>query len=404
MAAEDMPADEEEFRKFSQDEMEEMKTTFEAGNLEAVAKKLQEKLEMLDKIQLHIAVTGETGSGKSTFVNAIRGLGDEDEGAAKTGEVETTMQPEPYPHPTLPNVTLWDLPGIGTPRFKADEYLKQVSFQKYDFFIILTANRFTTHHTQLAQEIQKMKKRFYYVRSKVDADLYAAQKRRPSTYNEEGILQKIRNDCIENLEREAGEPSPRVFLISSWDLTRYDFPLLQQTLEDDLDVEKRHAFILVLPNISAQILEKKKAAFKREIWKLALLSGAISAVPVPGLSIIADIAILEVNMRRYCQAFGLDDAALCRLAQRVGKPVAELKSVIKAVPTASSINKEFVIRMLARSACLGVMIVEELLDLVPIAGPLLSGGVSFGSTFYMLKRFLNDAAEDAHRVLRKALS
>ncbi|XP_014382801.1 interferon-inducible GTPase 5-like [Alligator sinensis] len=275
MAANNLPADEEEFRNFSQDEMEEMKTTFEAGNLEAVAKKLQEKLETLDKIQLHIAVTGETGSGKSTFVNAIRGLGDEDAGAAKTGEVETTMQPESYPHPTLPNVTIWDLPGIGTPNFKADEYLEQVSFQKYDFFIILTASRFTTHHTQLAQEIQKMKKRFYYVRSKVDADLYAAQKRRPRTYNEEEILQKIRNDCIENLKRGAGELSPRVFLISSWDLAKYDFHLLQQALEDDLDVEKKRAFILALPNISAQILEKKKAAFKREIWKLALLSGAM---------------------------------------------------------------------------------------------------------------------------------
>ncbi|KYO29496.1 interferon-inducible GTPase 5-like [Alligator mississippiensis] len=279
---------------------------------------------MLDKIQIHIAVTGEAGSGKSTFVNAIRGLGDEDAGAAKTGEVETTVQPEPYPHPTLPNVTIWDLPRIGTPKFKADEYLEQVSSQKYDFFIILTANQFTTHHTQLAQEIQKMKKRFYYVRSQVDFGLQAEQKSRPSIYNEEGILQKIRNDCIENLRRGAGEPSPRVFLISSWELTKYDFHLLQQALEDDLDVEKRHAFILALPNISAQILEKKKAAFKREIWMLALLSGAISAVPVPGLSIIADIQILEVNMRRYCQAFGLDDTALLRLAQRVGKPVAEL--------------------------------------------------------------------------------
>ncbi|XP_006039411.1 interferon-inducible GTPase 5-like [Alligator sinensis] len=404
MAAKDLPADEKEFMTLSQDEMEEMKTTFEAGNLEAVAKKLQEKLETLDKIQLHIAVTGEAGSGKSTFVNAIRGLGDEDAGAAKTGEVQTTMQPESYPHPTLPNVTIWDLPRIGTHKFKADEYLEQVSSQKYDFFIILTASWFTTHHTQLAQEIQKMKKRFYYVRTQVDFGLQAEQKSRPSTYKEEGILQKIRNDCIENLKREAGESFSQVFLISSCDLAKYDFHLLQQTLEDDLDVEKRHTFILALPNVSEQILEKKKAAFKREIWKLALLSGAISAVPVPGLSIIADIAILEVNMRRYCQAFGLDDAALCRLAQRVGKPVAELKSVIKAVPTASSINKEFVIRMLARPASLAVMIVEELLDLVPVAGPILSGGVSFGTTFYMLKRFLNDAAEDAHRVVQKALS
>jgi predicted GTPase len=58
---------------------------------------------------LNIAVTGRSGSGKSTFVNAFRGIDNTDERAAPTGVVETTMKPEPYPHPRHPNVTLWDL-------------------------------------------------------------------------------------------------------------------------------------------------------------------------------------------------------------------------------------------------------------------------------------------------------
>ncbi|KAH1179802.1 interferon-inducible GTPase 5-like [Mauremys mutica] len=389
--------------KLSQEELEEMKAAFESGSLLGAATKLQEELESLKNQSLDIAVTGESGSGKSSFVNAIRGLRDEDEGAAKTEVVESTKDPEAYSHPVLPNVTIWDLPGIGTPKFQPHTYLKQVNFSHYDFFIIIATERFTFLQTNLAQEIHKMRKRFYYVRSKVDSDLHAAQTRRPSTYDEDQILQEIRENCIKNLKKE-GEASPRVFLICSWNWKKYDFPLLQETLANELDAHKRHAFILSLPNISAKILEKKKAELKKHVWKLALVSGAIAAIPVPGLSLACDVAILAVNMKLYLIAFGLDDNSLARLAKQVGKPVAELKSVIKTVPMADSISKEWVVSLLARSGCAAVMIAEDLLDFVPIIGPLLSGGVSFGTTYYMLKRFLNDASKDAQNVLAKVLS
>nr|XP_008175571.1 interferon-inducible GTPase 5-like [Chrysemys picta bellii] len=389
--------------KFSREQLEELKAAYETGNLNGVAAKLKEELESLEKIPLNIAITGESGSGKSSFVNAIRGLGDEDDGAAKTGVIETTKDPKAYPHPVLPNVTVWDLPGIGTPSFQPSSYLKQINFSRYDFFIIITSERFTFHHITLAREIHKMGKRLYYVRSKVDADLYAAQTRRPSTYDEVRILQEIRDNCVKNL-RDAGEVSPRVFLICSWNWDKYDFPFLQETLENELDAQKRHAFILGLPNISAKILEKKKAEQKKHIWKLALVSCAIAVIPLPGLSFACDVAILMANMKLYLTAFGLDDNSLTRLAKQVGKPVAELKSVIKTVPMASSISKEWVVSLLTKSACAAVMIAEEALDFIPIIGPLLSGGVSFGTTYYMLNSFLNDAVKDAQNVLAKALS
>uniref|UniRef100_A0A7M4FXY5 Interferon-inducible GTPase 5-like n=1 Tax=Crocodylus porosus TaxID=8502 RepID=A0A7M4FXY5_CROPO len=339
--------------KFSQAEIEEMKAIFEGGNLKAIAKKLQ---ELETEIPLHIASTGEAGSGKSTFVNAIWGLGDEDAGAAETGVVETTMDPEPYSHPTLPNVTIWDLPGIGTP------------------------SQFSAHHTQLTKEIQK------------SAD--------PEPTTKRGSLKEIRNNCNKNLKKASG-PSPWVFLVSSWKPAKYDFQLLLKILEKEMDEHKRQIFILALPNISAQILEKKRTELERQIWKEALVSGAISAVPLPGLSFAVDITRLVVNMKRYCQVFGLDDDVLCSPAQQVGKPVEELKSEIKMVPTASSINKEYVMSLLKSYACLSVMVVVEVLHFIPGAGSLVPGGILFGSTYYMLNKFLSVAAEDAHRVLTK---
>ena len=147
-------------------------------------------------LPLHIAVTGSSGTGKSTFVNAFRGIDNKDERAAPTGVVETTMKPEPYPHPRHPNVTLWDLPGIGTTKFPADQYLKYVEFEKFDIFILVSADRLSENDAKLAQEIKTMDKNLYFVRSKIDSNLNAAQKSQRE-YDEEKTLQEIRKNCIQ---------------------------------------------------------------------------------------------------------------------------------------------------------------------------------------------------------------
>uniref|UniRef100_A0A4W5MD96 IRG-type G domain-containing protein n=1 Tax=Hucho hucho TaxID=62062 RepID=A0A4W5MD96_9TELE len=92
--------------------------------------KAKEHPDLLENVTLNISVTGESGAGKSTFVNALLGLRDGDKGAAETGVIKITMKPIRYSHHTMPNVKIWDLPGIGTPNFKAKKYLKE---RKYIF-------------------------------------------------------------------------------------------------------------------------------------------------------------------------------------------------------------------------------------------------------------------------------
>ena len=113
----------------------------EDKNLQGALSEISHALSNIDKAPLNIAVTGETGTGKSSFINALRGVRGEEEGAAPTGVVETTMKRTPYPHPKLPNVTIWDLPGIGTTNFTPQNYLTEMKFGEYDFFIIISATR-----------------------------------------------------------------------------------------------------------------------------------------------------------------------------------------------------------------------------------------------------------------------
>ncbi|KAL8219516.1 UNVERIFIED_CONTAM: hypothetical protein K2H54_026134 [Gekko kuhli] len=379
-------------------ELEKLKSTLEKNSLQDVSKQINEELNLLNSTTLDIAITGVPGAGKSSLVNALRGMDDSMAGAAKIGGIEKTIEAKKYPHPTFPKVTIWDLPGIGTPNFKAKEYLKMTHLAEYDFFII-AAERFTEHDVLLAKEIQKMKKKYCFVHSKIDQSIQA-DKRKPN-FSEEETLAKIRKYCSENL-RKAGEPNPRVFLISSWDLSAYDFPLLQETLRNEVDDLKRQVIIESMPAFSKEALEKKKAAMEALIWKVAFVSCGIGVVPLPGLSLVCDISILVVTMVRFCRVFGLDEESLGRLAQRVGKPIDELKSAIKKAPLANQITKEFVLDLLSKSVFSGAVVtVDFVLKFIPVLGSLAGGAACFVTVFFILKSFLNDIKEDAENVLAK---
>ncbi|XP_015270472.1 PREDICTED: interferon-inducible GTPase 5-like [Gekko japonicus] len=378
-------------------ELEKMKAALENNSLSEVIGQSNINLNLLKNTTLDIAITGESGAGKSALVNALRGMTDFEEGAAETGITETTVESKGYPHPTSPKVTIWDLPGIGTLNFKAKEYLQMVKFEKYDFFMILSSERFTENDVLLAREIQKMKKTFYYVRTKVDVSV-DSEKSRPN-FSEEETLKKLKKYLCDGL-KTAGEPNPRVFLISRKDLNMYDFPLLRETLANDLDDLKRYALITTMPNLSREVLKKKKITVEALIWTASLVSGSVGAIPVPGVSTVCDLGILVGTMIDLCKVFGLDEDSLCRCASRVGKPVDMLRSAIEKSRVANKITPAFVMDLLQKSTLFKTMTAAELvLDYIPVLCSVFGAIGSFATTFYMLTKFVKNLEEDAANVL-----
>ncbi|XP_056335745.1 interferon-inducible GTPase 5 [Danio aesculapii] len=390
----------EDYYMITQNDLEEIKESISTEDLPTAVSRIREYLRKQDLVELNVGVTGESGSGKSTFVNAFRGLGDEDEGSAETGPVETTMEPKAYLHPKYKNVKVWDLPGIGTPNFKADEYLQQVEFERYDFFIIIASDRFRECHTHLAKEIMRMGKKFYFVRSKIDASITAEKRKKNFDLNK--TLDVIREDCVNGL-RKIGIKDPVVFLISNFELGKYDLNLLEEKMEEELPQHKRRVLLLALPNITQKINEKKKEALEQNIGKVAFLSACVATVPIPGLSVAVDLAIVAREIEIYYSTFGLDDPSLQMLCERSGKTIEEFKSLMKS-PLRGGINPASLLSLVGAVSVVGAeSTVEYILSLVPILGTVVAGGLSYLTVSTMLRRALNDIAEDARNVLNASL-
>uniref|UniRef100_A0A8C3SEI6 IRG-type G domain-containing protein n=1 Tax=Chelydra serpentina TaxID=8475 RepID=A0A8C3SEI6_CHESE len=369
------------------------------GNLtEAISNVQGRTLESFNSHTLSIAVTGESGSGKSSLINAMRGLRAGDEGAAGTGVLDTMMDPMAYPDPVLPGVTFWDLPGVGTSYFPLNTYSEQLNLSRFEFFIIVGSQRFRSEHARLIREIRRMGKRFYFVRAKADMDLDASRRQRPSSYDEERILEQIRGDCRSGVAAE-GVDHPQVFVVSSWEPNRYDFPVLRQTLHSELPSLKRHAFLLSLPAVASSIINQKRAALKGEIWKTALFSCLLAAIPVPGLAFLYTFFVFRKRLFQYYIIFGVDDRSLSALARQVGKPVGELTAVMTSLGT----TPMTALKLLSDSVGAAVMVAEYLWKRLPVFGAMVSGGLAPVTTYFMLRKCLASVADDTQRVLSKAL-
>ncbi|KAI7806402.1 interferon-gamma-inducible GTPase 10-like isoform X2 [Triplophysa rosa] len=361
----------------------------------AAVAKAKEQLDFLDNVTLNIAVTGETGAGKSAFINAIRGLDDDEDMSAPTGITDTTNEVTVYTHPTKPNVKLWDLPGIGMPSLKADQYLKKVKFETYDLFIIVSSTRFKENDVFLAKEMKKKHKHFYFVRSKIDNDINSAA--RSKNFDEQQLLYTIREDCRRNL-KEVG--NPEVFLISSYDLGKYDFQNLVDTIELELSEQKRFALVQSLPVCSLAMLKKKKIIMENFIMVAAIASGMGGYLSIPFLSLAFEKSVLVAFFTGCHHAFGLNEKSIEKLSERVNKPVSQLKLPIKSPFTLALMDKIRLVPPIAPTC--PVTDVENLLDMKLFVKRFQNASQAFKHTYTLLSQGLDDMVDDMTQILRVA--
>lgn len=201
----------------------------------------------------------------------------------------------------------------------------------------------------------------------------------------------------------SSETRHQVFLVSSFEPRLYDFPLLRKTLEKELDVQ-RDALLLDMPKINQEIIRKKKEAFQSKIKYYSTVSAGVAGVPLPGLSTAVDISMMVIVVREYVAEFGLDKPSLEKLAATTGVSYTDLQSVIKSELVKAQVTADLIMKLLlSLASTAALMAAEEATRWVPVVGLVASMGLSFSTTSKALNYFLNELAEDAQRVLEKAL-
>ncbi|XP_072126553.1 interferon-gamma-inducible GTPase 10-like [Mobula birostris] len=303
---------------FSDQEVRNLQSMYSKGDVVTVILELKRKAEDLAGVKINVAVLGDVGSGKSTFINAMRDVRSDDPGAASTGNGEASKEPTAYHLPSLPDIQLWDLPGLNAFGFELKRYLKQVNFESYDFYIIVSQARFRECDGELSKRIQAQQKEFYYIRSKIDNDAYSMQMQRIDF--SQGKMQIIQ-DCHKNF-KSVGVKPPAIFLISSFDVKEYDFPKLKSTLATDLQSIRLKVFQILSEKMMWEI--QLCSSHRRKVWLWSIISGVLGLVPARGLPLLTAIGSTVAGWIHIRRQLSIREQELQRLSNKVDKPLSVL--------------------------------------------------------------------------------
>ena len=213
-------------------------------------------------------------------------LTDDDSRAAPTGVVETTKEPTSHNFPTNPKVKLWDLPEIGTKRYPdLETYCEKVQLEtKYNVFLIFTASRFTDYGNKLATKIKSFRKKFFFIRAKIDVDDASEKLRLKGSFDESVFKETIRSYSSGNLKGQMHDEQD-IFLISNRDVTKWDFARFQHAIIGALPTSQQQSLLFSFGTKTREVLQSKVKGLKQRIWMIASLSAAAGTIPVSGFSI-----------------------------------------------------------------------------------------------------------------------
>ncbi|KAI5986732.1 P-loop containing nucleoside triphosphate hydrolase protein [Pisolithus marmoratus] len=181
-----------------------------------------------DDAIFHFAVAGIAGSGKSSLINAIRGLNNNDPHAAPAGVNETTLEISSYAHTTRNLTSAWyDIPGSGTLGTPDWQYFNSQGLYTFDCILVLFSDSFTTTDLTILANCHRFQIPTFIVRSKSDQHIlnimtdmgYDSDKentnRRAQFYKvaRQRYISETRRSVRRNLT-EANLPDQRVYTVS----------------------------------------------------------------------------------------------------------------------------------------------------------------------------------------------
>lgn len=136
------------------------------------------------------------------------------------------------------------------------------------------------------------------------------------------------------------------------------------------------------------------------VKRRATLSAGAAVVPLPGVDIGTDVAILMDLLPRIDEQFGLSAAQIDALDAETKRMVMMFVSTVGSTLVGRLITRELVTKLLLK---LGVRVTTKgLVKYVPFVGQAVSASISFGAMKLLGDRHIDDCHEIARRALLAA--
>lgn len=349
-------------------------------DLKEVLKKFKKDLDSYKNAKIKCGIIGRSGTGKSSLINAIAG-----EEVAEVGEVETTMHVnEPIEHGGL---LFYDLPGCSTSNFPKETYVDEFNIKEFDCVILVTADRFYEDDLFLIQELLRIKKPVYAVRTKID---YAVDRGLRRGISEKETYNKIYQNLLENL---TGYRIKGVYLTSSDYPQEYDLSSLLEDIFTSLSNFKKERFIADINITSEKILLEKRIIADKIVSRYAALAAANGLNPIPGLDIGVDITLMVKMSKEVQSIYGLDakqqEYNMKLLDKKSAKFIAN-----KVLQYSSRYGGKEAIMLLLKKLSTAVA-TKTASKWIPFVGQVIAAGIGFKMTSWIGSDMINDAEEIA---------
>jgi len=127
---------------------------------------------------------------------------------------------------------------------------------------------------------------------------------------------------------------------------------------------------------------------RRLLHKRALLAGAVSAVPVPGLDWAVDAAMLSKLIPEINQEFGLTPQQLASLNPKKREQVQIAVTMVGSVLIGKLISRDLVMAVATK---IGMRLsTKQLAKYVPFAGQVVAAGVGYAAIRYLGEEHMKD--------------
>jgi small GTP-binding protein len=352
------------------------------GSQQSVTDRLETMKRQFEQATIRLGLIGESGSGKSSLINAIVGQ----EIAPVGALIETTRQAQEV---HVDGLTLVDLPGCGTPNWPRESYIDRLKLlDAYDGFILVTANRLKECDAMLFTKLSKeAKKPFFVVRSHFDLAVAAKGER------------EARGVIAPHIRQQLGADAKfPIYMVASPEPELYDLEQLILDIRRSLPEWKQVRFTMAAHAYGEQTLREKRQATEKIVGIHAGLAAANSLNPIPGLDVGVDLGLLTTMSRYVISTYGLAPSQVEALKTQANMRAAVVKGIHEIADRVAPYLTERFLLMTLRSMGVEVLVANSA-KWVPFVGTLISAGVGYKLTYSFGEKLINECEAAAEEII-----